>query len=239
LAADPQSLLLARVRLPGDHSRAEIILPSWQALLAETGTAQVDIAGPVQRAVAGAAWADVPQAARPIVLQPGEALLIPPHEPLALRPADAGPVVLLQLGLAPVARDPAQRAWMNQSVANRVASAQGHLALTAGATLEPVTTGALPVGKGPSAQAMATLTRAALPPGAALAPHPLAGGQWVVVEAGLLGVAVAAIGPDAPEPTGEVLIRDGFPVAAGIAPQMRNAGGTRLELVVVTVEPVG
>jgi hypothetical protein len=87
-------------------------------------------------------------------------------------------------------------------------------------------------------EAIVTVTRATMPPGAALAPHPVAGAQLVAVEAGLLGVAAPASNDANADPEGEVLVRDGYPLAGGTAPQLRNAGGTDLALAIVTIDPL-
>jgi hypothetical protein len=110
--------------------------------------------------------------------------------------------------------------------------------LADGATLEPLAAGFVPADGGADAPAIVTVTRATLPPGAALAPHPVAGEQLLAVEAGLLGVAVPAVGEEGADPVGEVLIRDGYPLPRGTAPRLRNAGGVRLDLLVVTIDPL-
>ncbi|HEU0115898.1 MAG TPA: hypothetical protein VFQ80_14530, partial [Thermomicrobiales bacterium] len=124
-----------------------------------------------------------------------------------------------------------------QPAGGGVASVGSQLRLADGATIEALAEGLLPAGSWAGGDAVVTVTRATLPPGAALAPHPVAGEQLLAVEAGLLGVAVPAIGEDSADPAGEVLIRDGYPLARGTAPRLRNAGGTRLDLLVVTLEP--
>ncbi|HEU0114419.1 MAG TPA: hypothetical protein VFQ80_07075, partial [Thermomicrobiales bacterium] len=196
---------------------------------------------PAQRIVAGPGgrrWQDAPAGIGSIVLRPGEALLVPPDVPLAIHPADDAPAALLQLGGLPLAPDAAARPGTSQSGASVFASGAGLLQLAEGATLEPLAESALPAGRGPEAAMAVSVTRAALPPGAALAPHSVAGAQLVGVEAGLLGVAAPAAGDDGPDPGGEDLILDGLPLASGTAPRLRNAGGTRLDLVVVTLTPI-
>ncbi|HEU5431168.1 MAG TPA: nuclear transport factor 2 family protein [Thermomicrobiales bacterium] len=240
LAEKPQTLLLARLRLPQRSSQAEIHLLQWQLLLAENGTVQVDVAGSVQRSVLGpdgGRWQDVPQSAQALELRPGEALLIPPDAPLTLRPAASSPAVVLQVGVLPLAPEAARRPRTGQSAANLFASGAGLLLLADGASIEPLAEGVAPAGETKGGEAAVTVTRADLPPSSGLAPHPVAGGQLLAVEAGLLGVSVPAIGAVGADPDGDVLIRDGYSLTRGMAPRLRNAGGDRLELVVVTIDP--
>jgi hypothetical protein len=241
IGSGTDGLTVARLHLPNRRSQATLHLLQRQLLLAEAGPAQVDSAGLVQRVVAGAnggRWQDVPQSEQPIVLQPGDALRIPPDAPLTIHSVDAGPTTLLLLGALPLAPEAARQPLASASGAGRYASGAGLLQLVDGASLEPLAEGSALVSFGSGDEAIVTVTRATMPPGAALAPHPVAGAQLVAVEAGLLGVAAPASNDANADPEGEVLVRDGYPLAGGTAPQLRNAGGTDLALAIVTIDPL-
>ena len=234
-------LTVARLHLPTRRSQAPLHLLQGQLLLAEAGAAQVDGAGSVQRVVVGpdgGQWHAVLRSAQPIVLQPGDALRIPPDVPLTIHSADAGSATLLLLGALPLAPEAARRPLASQHSASRFASGAGLLQLADGASLEPVADGQTPIDGGSGGEAIVTVTRATLPPGAALAPHPVAGGELIAVEAGLLGVAAPTSDDANADPAGDVVIRDGYWLTRGTMPRLRNAGGTPLALVIVTIDPL-
>jgi hypothetical protein len=82
-----------------------------------------------------------------------------------------------------------------------------------------------------------TVTRATLASGTAIAAHPVAGVQLVVAEAGQLAVGRPTAAGAVVATSDELLIPDPFPISGGTASPLRNAGSTRLDLIVVTIDP--